>query len=74
MAMHLGDCMGRKIKIETAQRDDGKYYFRSVQVESRADDEVVIDEMPYLGMAHVDEGEVVAVATIDVAEYVKSRF
>jgi hypothetical protein len=39
----------------------------------RADDEVVIDEMPYLGVAHVDEGEVV-VANIDATEYVKSRF
>ena len=74
MAMHMSDYMGRKIKIETAQRDDGKYYVRSVQVEVRAEDEVVIDEMPYLGMAHVDEGEVVALATIDASEYVMSRF
>jgi hypothetical protein len=38
------------------------------------DDELVIDEMPHLGMAHVDEGEAVAVATLDATEYVKSRF
>lgn len=74
MAMHLGDYLGRKIRIETAQRDDGKYFVRSVLVEVRADHKVVIDEMPYLGMAHVDEGEVVAVATLDANEYVRSRF
>jgi hypothetical protein len=74
MSMHLGDCMGRKIRIETARRDDGKYYVRSVLVEVRAGDDVVTDEMPYLGMAHVDEGEVVAVATIDATEYIRSRF
>ena len=74
MSMHLGDCMGRKIRIETARRDDGKYFVRCVQVEVRADGEVVVDEMPYLGAAHVDEGEVVAVATLDATEYVKSRF
>ena len=51
---------GRSIKIETARRDDGMYVVRSVRVEVRMGDEVVIDEMPYLGPAHVDEAEAVA--------------
>lgn len=74
MAVHLGECRGRTIRIETAQRDDGMYVVRSVRVEVRLEDEVVIDEMPYLGRAHVDEAEAVAMATIDASEYAMSRF
>ena len=74
MAVHLGDCHGRSIKIETARRDDGMYVVRSVRVEVRMGDEVVIDEMPYLGSAHVDEAEAVAIATIDASVYALSRF
>ena len=74
MAVHLGNCGGRSIKIETARRDDGMYVVRSVRVEVRMEGEVVIDEMPYLGPAHVDEAEAVAIATIDASEYAMSRF
>ena len=74
MALHLSDCNGRIIRVETAQRDDGMYFVRSVHVEVLAGNEVVIDEMPYLGRAHVDEREVVTIATIEAGEYVKRRF
>jgi hypothetical protein len=37
-------------------------------------DEFMIDEMPYLGPAHVDEAEAVAIATIDASMYAMSRF
>ena len=62
MTLHLSEYQGRTIKVETAQREDGMYFVRTVQVEFRAGKEVVIDEVPYLGRAHVDEREVVAVA------------
>jgi len=74
MALHLSECNGRIIRIETAQRDDGMYFVRSVHVEVRAGHEVVIDEVPYLGRAHVDELEVVAIATLEAGEYLKNRF
>lgn len=73
MTLHLSDYNGRTLKIETAQRDDGMYFVRSVQVEVRAGNEVVIDEIPYLGRAHVDEREVVTIATLEVGEYFKGR-
>jgi len=74
MTVHLGNCDGRSIRIETAQRDDGMYVVRAVHVEVRMEDEVIIDQMPYVGMAHVDEAEVVAIATIEARAYALSRF
>ena len=50
------------------------YYVRSVHVEVLLGNEVVIDEMPYLGRAHVDEREIVTIATLEAGEYVKRRF
>jgi hypothetical protein len=74
MALHLIDCNGRIIRVEAAQRDDGMYFVRSVHVEVLAGNEAVSDEMPYLGRAHVDEREVVTIATLEAGEYIGSRF
>ena len=50
------------------------YFVLSVHVEVLAGNEVLIDEMPYLGRAHADQREVVTIATLDAGEYVKSHF
>jgi len=71
MGVHLATVEDRRIIIDTAQRDDQKYYVRSVRLEvSRPDGSIDVDEVPYLDSAHSDESLVVEKALEDVSRRV----
>ena len=73
MTVHHTTYEGRKITIATEQFDDGKYCILGVKVEVRQGENLVVVDMPYLGIVNADESKVVEQAKVDASLYVLNR-